>query len=111
MRFLAELLYLLNIPGIGKAAVNREFLPWRAGREGEALALAREWLRSSGKLPDRETEAAARSEAERILAWLEDNRDVRVCTAGDPAYPRRLHALGSQRPPVVYIRGRFNGLG
>lgn len=110
MRFLAELLYLLNIPGIGKATVNREFLPWRADREGEAFALAGEWLRSSGKAPDREREAAARSEAERILAWLEDNRDVRVCTAGDPAYPRRLHALGSQRPPVVYIRGRLAGL-
>lgn len=106
-RALAELVFLKNLPGVGKRTINKYCTePLRRELEAERCAaeLCAEWLQPGGVHPAGPEIEAAAAAAKRVLKWLDRHPDVRAVSVFDEAYPEKLRDLGLDQPPVLYIR-------
>ena len=98
MKYLEELLFLQSLPGLGKAAVYRDYMDLLPKTEGiDDLA---------GMLGmDVSSAAHVKESVKKQTDDLLSRRNLTVITALDDEYPVFLSALGRKKPLVLYVLG------
>ena len=98
MKNLEELLFLQSLPGLGKAAVYRDYmdlLPQVEGIDGLAGMLGMD-VSSAEHVKE-----SVKKQTDDLLS----RRNLTVITALDEEYPAFLDALGRKKPLVLYVLG------
>ena len=98
MIYIEELLFLQSLPRVGKATIYKKYINLVRCSDGiDSLA---EMLRIDIGHISSVKEAIARQ-----IDPLLSRPDVTAITVLDDEYPESLHALGNQKPLVLYVRG------
>lgn len=114
MKYLRELLVLKNLKGTGKRKINRIISTYRSvssdgpygsrGSENGFDLYVREYIKNTGLDLNSSGLSDAGRAADRMLKWLENNKDISAVTCFDEEFPEKLNDLGEDAPSVLYVR-------
>lgn len=103
---LKEILFLKNLKGVGKSAINSKYMSIL--KESDDFYDLVSEVELTSKFDTSEIKIAM-DKAENAYDEL-FNSDINVITAFDEKYPEKLKIMGNKKPPLLYIKGNIDAL-
>jgi len=106
MKKLKELLFLKNLKGVGKVAINKDYVDFVGCSDGMDRLVS--LVKGNGKTQEEIDKALAK--VDKILEAISSDRECRVLTVFDEEYPQVLSDMGNKRPVILYVKGNTEAL-
>lgn len=103
-----ELLFLKNLPGIGKAAILGRYYEMLKDMPG--IDSLKDAVSDREKSLSKDKIDKALFEAEKTFDVMTGDKSVSVITVYDENYPARLSVMGNKRPVLLYAKGNTSCL-
>lgn len=100
MKKLEQILFLQNLPHVGKATIYRKY--WHLLTNTDSIESLKVELKDKFS---QDTILSAEQKAEKIINTIRLSESTTVLTSFDPEYPKKLLIMEEKRPLALYIKG------